>query len=122
MALCLRRPAADQNLARVGLVHARQNLDQGRLSGAVLAEERMRLAASDVEVDLIEGQGRGKALRDAPHHEEGAASSVTDRCATCMTNFPIRSRVRSTKARSGAHSTDFTLCWPPRRHCEVASL
>jgi len=67
----LRLPAADPDLARVGFVHARQNLDQGRLAGAVLSEQRMHLAATDVEVDLIEGQSRGEMLDDAPHLQKG---------------------------------------------------
>ena len=59
------RPAVEQDLAGVGLVDARQDLDQGRLAGAVLAEQRMDLAATDVEVDVIERQRRGEALDES---------------------------------------------------------
>ena len=48
-------PSVERDLARVGFVNARQNLDQGRLAGAVLAEQRVNLAAIEIEVDVIEG-------------------------------------------------------------------
>ena len=52
----LGRPSVKHDLARVGFVDPRQHLDQRRLAGAVLAEQRVNLAAADVEVDMIESE------------------------------------------------------------------
>src|SRR5207247_2687293 len=41
-------PAANRDLAGVGGLGARQDLDEGRLTGAVLALERMDLAGADL--------------------------------------------------------------------------
>ena len=49
---------------------AREDLQQGRLAGTVLAEEAVDRACLDVEVDVIEGQRAREALRDAPHAEQ----------------------------------------------------
>ena len=53
-----RRLAGEADLAGVGLVDARQDFDQRRFAGAVLAEQRMDLAATDVEIDVIERERR----------------------------------------------------------------
>jgi hypothetical protein len=48
-------------------VHPRERLDEGRLPGPVLAEERVHLAGQEPEVDLVErlhpGKGDGDALQ-----------------------------------------------------------
>ena len=46
--------------ALVGLVHAGEHLDEGRLAGAVLAREAVHLAGADVEVDPAERDHPGK--------------------------------------------------------------
>ena len=48
------RRAVDADLAFVGLVQARHDLDQRRLAGAVLAEQRMHFAGADIEAYVLE--------------------------------------------------------------------
>ena len=59
------RLAVDPRLRRrrVGLVVAGEDLDQGRLAGAVLADERMHLTRSDVDADVVQGDLSGEGLR-----------------------------------------------------------
>ena len=45
--------ALDQDLALVGVVEAVEDVHERRLPGAVLAEQRMHLAAAEVEVDVV---------------------------------------------------------------------
>src|SRR5262245_5668090 len=59
------RLALDEDLALVGLVEAVEDVHQGRLAGAVLAEERVHLAAAQVEVDAVVRDDAREALRDA---------------------------------------------------------
>ena len=47
------RPALPQDLALGGLQEAVEHLDEGRLAGAVLAEQGVVFAGPDVEVDLL---------------------------------------------------------------------
>ena len=60
-----RRLAVPRDPALVGLVDAGEHLDQGRLAGAVLAEQAVHLAGAHVEVDAAEGPDAGEALDDA---------------------------------------------------------
>ena len=69
-------PSGERDLAGVGFVNARQNLDQGRLAGAVLTEQRVNLAAIEIEVDVIEGDRRGEALDEPGHDEERGSPAV----------------------------------------------
>ena len=81
-------------------VDARQDLDQRRLAGAVLAEQRMDFAAPDVEVDLSSASVAVKRLlspastRRAGHRRHGPL-------AICMT---ILERLRGLDAASSAGS------------------
>ena len=59
------RRAVEEDLALVGREDAVDHLDQGRLAGAVLAEQRVDLAGLDVEVDVVVGAHAGKGLADA---------------------------------------------------------
>ena len=59
-----------RSVAGIGQVHARKHLDEGRLAGAVLAEQRVDFAGVDVEVEAIERQGSGEAFGDAAHREQ----------------------------------------------------
>jgi hypothetical protein len=59
------RPAIDQDLALVGLQQAVQDVHEGRLAGAVLAEQSVDLARLDGQVDVIVGDQITEALRDA---------------------------------------------------------
>src|SRR5207248_3535687 len=57
--------------AGVGLVVARQHLDERRLAAAVLADQRVNLAGRDVEVDAVQGLGAREALAEAADREDG---------------------------------------------------
>lgn len=62
--------AAPGDPSVVGLVGAGEDLDEGGLAGAVLAEEAVDLAGLDVEVDAVEGADAGEGLGDAGHREQ----------------------------------------------------
>jgi hypothetical protein len=59
------RLAEDLDRAGIGDVVAEQDRDQGRLAGAVLAEQRQHLAGAELERDRVVGQQRAEALGDA---------------------------------------------------------
>ena len=63
-------PTVDEDLALVGLVRTGEDLDQRRLAGAVLAEQAVHLAGTDLEVDAVEGPGAGELLDDAAHLQQ----------------------------------------------------
>ena len=46
---------ADDDLALVGLIEAVEDVHERRLPGAVLAEERVHLAAREIEADVVVG-------------------------------------------------------------------
>src|SRR5204862_1369509 len=60
----------DQDRPRVGPEQAGEDADQGRLAGAVLAEEAMHLAAAERDVDVVVGEDAGKRLRDPPQLDD----------------------------------------------------
>ena len=51
-------------------VNARQNLDQRRLAGAVLAEQRHDLTLRQIEIHTVDGSDAGKSLADPPGGED----------------------------------------------------
>ncbi|GGX67946.1 hypothetical protein GCM10010510_10490 [Streptomyces anandii JCM 4720] len=57
--------AVDRDGALVRLLHAVEDLHQGRLAGAVLADERVHGALADRQVDVVVGHDSGESLRDA---------------------------------------------------------
>ena len=57
------------DLARVGPVEAVEDVHQRRLAGPVLAEERVHLAAPQVEVDVVVRDDARELLADAAHLE-----------------------------------------------------
>ena len=66
----VRRPdpddlAVDPDLALVGVVDPVEDLHQRALAGAVLTEQRVHLAGEQIEVDVVVGDQRPEALRDA---------------------------------------------------------
>ena len=73
------RLAVHEDLALVGVGQAVEDVHQGRLPGAVLAEQRVDLAGPHVEVDVVVGEHAGIALRDPAHLDARtwAASVVT---------------------------------------------
>ena len=58
------------DFAGVRLVDARQDFYQRGLARAVLAEQRMDFAASDVEIDVVERERSGEALGEAGDVEQ----------------------------------------------------
>ena len=58
--------------AVVGLVEAGEDLDQRRLAGAVLADERADLAGLDREADVVERPLATERLRHVGHREGGS--------------------------------------------------
>jgi hypothetical protein len=67
------RLAIPLDTPRIGLQDAVDDLYQGALAGAVLAEQCVNLAARDVEVDSIVGDAAGERLGDAGQGEQGFA-------------------------------------------------
>ena len=67
------RLALPADLAGGRLQRAVEDLDQRRLAGAVLAEERVDLAGLDGEVDVVVGAERGEVLGDADRLERRLA-------------------------------------------------
>src|SRR5207247_7490836 len=69
---CSRRPgnldrlAVEEDRAAVGLMDAREDLDEGALARAVLADEGMDLARQEIQGHLVEGLRRGESLGDPP--------------------------------------------------------
>ena len=57
--------AAIENGSLVGGMDARENLDQRRLAGAILAEQREHLSALELKADIVERLGAAESLRDA---------------------------------------------------------
>ena len=76
------RLAVPENLAGIGLQRAEQHLDQRRLAGAVLAEQRVDLALGDVEVDMIARRQRAEYLGQATNLKQVRA--VTDLHSQCL--------------------------------------
>src|SRR5206468_10421828 len=66
----LDRLPLDPDLPLVGVVQAVEDVHQRRFAGAVLAEDRVNLAPSEVEVHAIVGDDAGEPLRDSPHLED----------------------------------------------------
>ena len=64
--------AVEDDLALVDRVDPGDALDQRRLPGAVVADERHHLAGGDVEVDLVERLNRAEALGDSAQLEDRA--------------------------------------------------
>jgi hypothetical protein len=58
------RSAAELQLSSVGSDGAREDLDEGGLSGAVLAEDGVHFAALGGEVHVVQGENAAVALAD----------------------------------------------------------
>jgi hypothetical protein len=56
--------ATQQDPPLVRLLEARDDLDQGRLAGAVVAEQPQHLALAEVQVDVAQRRDRAEALGD----------------------------------------------------------
>ena len=65
-----------RDLPLVGVVHAREDLDQGRLAGTVLPDEGVHLPGDEVDADLVEGGDPAEPLRDPDRPEYRLHQSV----------------------------------------------
>jgi hypothetical protein len=65
----LDRVAPEPDLALVRPVEAGEDVGQRRLAGAVLAEQRVDLAGSRLEVDVLVRDDAGEPLRDSPQRD-----------------------------------------------------
>ena len=68
------RPA-DADLARIRLVEAVEDRHQGRLAGAVLADDAVDGAALDPQRDVVIGRDRAEPLGDARKFDRGRRCS-----------------------------------------------
>jgi hypothetical protein len=64
-------PAGDLELALVRAVEARQDLDQRRLAGAVLAQQAVDLACPDLKVDGAERLDAAEVLGEPASGQRG---------------------------------------------------
>ena len=79
--------AVDEDLALVRACQPVEDVHQGGLAGAVLAEQRVDLTRPDVQVDRIVRDDARIALGDAPHLESGGANLRglrRHRCLGCV--------------------------------------
>ena len=85
--------AVDRDGALVRRVHAREDVHQRRLAGAVLAEQRVDLAGLQVEIDAAQRLDAAEALGDA-RASSGAAGHLRGLPAVSVTSGgrPTRSR------------------------------
>ncbi|MGC0386981.1 hypothetical protein RKD33_007198 [Streptomyces sp. SAI-129] len=70
------RCAVEQHLAGVRPVHSGQRLDEGRLSGAVLAGEGVHLAGEQLQGDVPERTDRAEGLGDVPERQDRGRTRV----------------------------------------------
>ena len=110
--------AVERDRPRVRAVEAGEDVREGRLPGAVLAEQRVHLARGGLEVDAVVRDDAGEALRDAAHRDGGrrrvaiSAPPARTGCrapperrggsAPCRTR---RSRARRWSSRTAARSS-----------------
>jgi len=67
----LHRLAAEMDVPRVLPIGPGQHLDEGRLSGAVLADQGHHFGRENLERGLLESPGAGEMLIDAAHRQNG---------------------------------------------------
>ena len=60
----------------LGLMHAGEDLDQGRFAGAVVAQQAHHLAGVDRHRDVLEGDHRAEIARDVAHLEIGVSAGT----------------------------------------------
>ena len=90
----------------VGLKGSGQDLDQGRFSGAIFADESVDLAGMNVERDTLEGTDAGERLRDAVGSEDGLiVTGVGKLCATIEACRRCSRRSANNRRRWSAHSS-----------------
>ena len=83
------------DLALVRVVEAVEDAHQRRLAGAVLAEERVHLAAPKVEVDVVVRENAGELLRDPAQLEDDRALGSSRRDSTVRADARVSKRPRA---------------------------
>ena len=78
---------ADRDRAGIRLVDAGQDLDDGRLAGAVLADEAVDLARPDLEAGAVEGADTRKGLDDVAQAEGDLDHVRFSRCEAAPAPF-----------------------------------
>ena len=78
------RAAGERHAAGVGRVDAEDDVAQRRLAGAVLAEQAVDLAGTDVERDAVERGQRAEALADAVERDSSAAGGRRKQALRCI--------------------------------------
>jgi hypothetical protein len=68
------RLPAERDLALVGRVEPVEDVHQRRFAGAVLAQQRVNLAAAQIEVHVVVGEHPGEPLCDPAELEERCLS------------------------------------------------
>ncbi len=76
--------AVDPDGAAVGLIEAVENVHQGRLAGAVLADDAVDRARRDRKVDIPVGVHRPEALVDPLQLDGGSAPRLDVHLAQAM--------------------------------------
>src|SRR5262249_1634151 len=95
------RPAIEQDLAGIGLVDAGEDAHQGRLAGAVLADQADHLVRADRQADMVERMHAREALVDT-----GQAQGVGG------PHLTILSRLRSIDSATATMIIrPCTACW-----------
>ena len=65
-------PALDENIAAIGGKNARENLDQGRLARAIVAQKSKHFAFVQMEADVLDGMDAAECLDDVPEFDQRA--------------------------------------------------
>ncbi len=95
--------AVQHDLARGGLVRPREDLDEGGLARAVLAEQAVHLAGQHVEVHPVERLGAREVLDDALHAQQGGGGvAALRRCRVVAVHVDHASEPRPHFCRSSS--------------------
>src|SRR3954470_23726921 len=124
----LDRLALEDDLAGVGLVHAGQRLDQRRLAGAVVADERDDLAGVDGEARAAQGADAAEAFDDVLGFEQGLGHQAgsfsmaeTAGSSSALAKSPAATPASSAAPRQPASITGGASMAPSRRlACKTA--
>src|SRR5207237_903040 len=77
--------AVERQLARVGLEDAGDDLDQRRLAGAVVADDRVHLAVAELEIRLAQRDHAAEMLGDCARLEQ-RGRGLRHRCLTSLSS------------------------------------
>ena len=93
--------AVDQQFrARLRRMKAREDLDQRRFAGAVLAEEAQHFARHDIERDVVERLRAAETLREMPQREcRGLTPARAAAASARLTSASTASRIRRRAGR-----------------------